>query len=309
MIASNRLTNLHRRGDAMEARCPACAEIGRDKTGNHLWIAGTGKYGCVAFPGDTEHRRRIYALAGMAETSPRPLWRSPARDAADDAPRVPQIPELTRPSVSDLAEIAEVRRWPFFGPMEHLVQRGMLWSATVCDGPGRVSAWVLTDADRRAAQMRRMDGSPWQGINAKAKTVRGSCASWPVGACAIQPDDAAVLLCEGGPDCLAVAILAWIAEVKVAPVAMLGASPSIHADALHYFRGRRVRIVEQNDNPSTKAGARWAAQLKAAGARVDGWTPPEGVKDVADMLAGFPAEDPDSDLQKATLNSGLFTAL
>ena len=261
--------------------------------------------------------KTLLDLAGEKYTPPRraaiKLPQAPAREPEDDAPRSPQIPELTRPSVSDLAEIAEVRRWPFWGPLDNLARRGMLWSATVCDFVWRTPAWVLTDADRRAAQMRRMDGIPWQGIGAKAKTVRGSCASWPVGACAIGPDDADALLCEGGPDCLAVAILAWIAEIRVAPVAMLGASVEIHADALHYFSGRRVRIVEQNDNPSTMAGRRWAAQLKAAGATVDGWTPPAGTKDVADMLAGFPfedlEEDPDSDLQKATLNSGLFAAL
>lgn len=51
------------------ARCPACAEKGQDKKGEHLRIAADGKFGCCVFPGDREHRKRIYALAG--ERGPR----------------------------------------------------------------------------------------------------------------------------------------------------------------------------------------------------------------------------------------------
>jgi hypothetical protein len=47
-----------------KARCPACAEGGQDRKGQHLRIAADGKFGCCVFPGDAEHRRRIFALAG-----------------------------------------------------------------------------------------------------------------------------------------------------------------------------------------------------------------------------------------------------
>jgi hypothetical protein len=46
------------------ARCPACAEGGSDKSGQHLRIYPDGKFGCCVYPGDVEHRKRIYALAG-----------------------------------------------------------------------------------------------------------------------------------------------------------------------------------------------------------------------------------------------------
>src|SRR6266850_5248547 len=46
------------------ARCPACAESGSDKSGQHLRIYPDGKFGCCVHPGDVEHRKRIYALAG-----------------------------------------------------------------------------------------------------------------------------------------------------------------------------------------------------------------------------------------------------
>lgn len=53
------------------ARCPACAEKGQDKKGEHLRIAADGKFGCCVFPGDREHRKRIFALAG--ERGPRAI--------------------------------------------------------------------------------------------------------------------------------------------------------------------------------------------------------------------------------------------
>src|SRR6266704_2628513 len=46
------------------ARCPACAESGSDKSGQHLRIYPDGKFGCCVHPGDREHRKRIFALAG-----------------------------------------------------------------------------------------------------------------------------------------------------------------------------------------------------------------------------------------------------
>jgi len=46
-------------------RCPACAENGRDHTNDHLIIYPDGRYGCIANQGDSEHRKRIWQLAGV----------------------------------------------------------------------------------------------------------------------------------------------------------------------------------------------------------------------------------------------------
>ena len=46
------------------ARCPACAEKGQDKKGEHLRIYPDGRFGCCVFSRDREHRKRIFALAG-----------------------------------------------------------------------------------------------------------------------------------------------------------------------------------------------------------------------------------------------------
>jgi hypothetical protein len=47
-----------------QARCPACAELGHDRKGEHLRIYADGRFGCCVHPKDREHRKRIFALAG-----------------------------------------------------------------------------------------------------------------------------------------------------------------------------------------------------------------------------------------------------
>lgn len=46
------------------ARCPACALDGRDKSGNHLIIYPSGKYGCAIHKEDKDHTNLIYQLVG-----------------------------------------------------------------------------------------------------------------------------------------------------------------------------------------------------------------------------------------------------
>jgi hypothetical protein len=52
-------------GGLVQARCPACAEDGHDRTGEHLRIYPDGRFGCCVHPKDGEHRKRIWALAGV----------------------------------------------------------------------------------------------------------------------------------------------------------------------------------------------------------------------------------------------------
>ena len=59
-------------GGIVQARCPACAEGGNDRSGEHLRIYPDGKFGCCVHPKDSDHRKRIWALAGCK------LHRSPA---------------------------------------------------------------------------------------------------------------------------------------------------------------------------------------------------------------------------------------
>lgn len=72
-----KLQNVKRRGGAISARCPACAEGGHDRQGNHLFIAPDGRYGCVLYPGEAgrTHRQKIFELVGIGS------YESPARAA------------------------------------------------------------------------------------------------------------------------------------------------------------------------------------------------------------------------------------
>lgn len=153
-------------------------------------------------------------------------------------------------------------------------------------------AWFILDASQRVAQARRLDGQPWT-KDAKAWTLPGSQAAWPVGIGEAEKYPA-IALCEGGPDLLAACafLLAEGRDRDVAPVTMLGGCARIHADALPLFAGKRVRIFAHLDDTGDKAANRWAEQLTDAGATVDafslaglGRTDGATVKDLCDLAA------------------------
>ena len=54
-------------GGIVQARCPACAEGGNDRAGEHLRVFPDGRFGCCVHPKDGEHRKRIFALTGIRE--------------------------------------------------------------------------------------------------------------------------------------------------------------------------------------------------------------------------------------------------
>jgi hypothetical protein len=193
-----------------------------------------------------------------------------------------------------MSAIADLRGWPSIAGMESLTRRNLLWHGMVWDDGRDWPAWIVTDSTRRNAQARRLDGQPWTGIgNAKAKTIPGCDPSWPIGAAALG-ERPLIVLCEGGPDFLAALLVAWwegIEADQVAPVCMTGAGNSIHADALLFFAGKRVRIIVHTDGKGHEAGERWARQLYHAGATCvdgfyfDGLTKNDGqpMKDLADF--------------------------
>lgn len=204
--------------------------------------------------------------------------------------RKPAAPAFSLPTIGTLAEIQLVRRWPLFAGMEIATQRGIFHACTMTDDGAEAKAWALTDSAQKSIQVRRVDGAPWRWCNAKAWTIGGSIAGWPIG-CAEVGSRPVVLFCEGGPDLLAAFTLAFLHEYHraVAAVCLPGASASIAEDALPHFAGKRVRIFEHADAAGAKAGNKWAGQLRQAGARVDGFTFDPPFKDLADVLAGVDA--------------------
>lgn len=203
---------------------------------------------------------------------------------------------LRRGTITELSTLADLRKIPTLAGLELATAAGQLWFADVFDDGFDWPAWIITDGSRRNAQARRMDGQPWSGIGGKkAKTIAGSEANWPIGIPEVGDRD--VALVEGGPDFLAAWHFIWIKSEQrtIAPVAILGASNAIHADALPLFRGKIVWIFPHvDDNRAGAIGAaNWRDQLLHAGAaQVTNYIfgPGEG-KDLNDLIAAEPMED------------------
>ncbi|MCX6879382.1 MAG: hypothetical protein NTW21_37110 [Verrucomicrobia bacterium] len=66
-----RLEKVRHVGTRIVARCPACAEDGGDRGGHHLAILPSGRFACAACPGDSAHRRRVFALVGVSRACER----------------------------------------------------------------------------------------------------------------------------------------------------------------------------------------------------------------------------------------------
>ncbi len=289
----DRLENARLRGGKLIARCPACAAEGADRSGEHLVIfdGGAGRWGCIACAGDDldakAHRRRIAELVGRE--SPR---RAPPPVVRREAPKPRDLvlPELRFPTVGELDRIAQVRGLPTSAGLELAARAGQLRTATLRDAGEAVDAWIVTDSARRCAQARRLDGQPWRGIGAKAWTLAGSRASWPIGAADIG-DKPHVALCEGAPDFLAAwTLLFWHERTRdLAPVFLAG-SHAIAADALPLFAGNRVFLVPHRDPAGERARTVWTRQLREAGAE---WVQPLDVsphKDLNELLAAEAAQ-------------------
>jgi len=72
MIDKTKLQNIKEKADgAYTARCPACAASGADEKGEHLIVYADGRFGCVVYPRDREHRGVVLKLAGDKSKLPR----------------------------------------------------------------------------------------------------------------------------------------------------------------------------------------------------------------------------------------------
>lgn len=89
-IDLSQLQNVRRNGNKTIAQCPACAEMGQDKKGNHLVISGDGKFACVMFQGASghEHRKRMFRLVGIRESPQNTISVKHTSQASHDMPKV-----------------------------------------------------------------------------------------------------------------------------------------------------------------------------------------------------------------------------
>ena len=89
-------------------------------------------------------------------------------------------PRIISPTRAELQKLAALR-YVSIEACEAAAERKHLffaiWNGARC--------WLITDWTRHSAQLRRLDGEEFRradGETVKALTMRGSCASWPIGA-------------------------------------------------------------------------------------------------------------------------------
>jgi len=232
--------------------------------------------------------REFIVLAGLSGADAAPLYPLPPRKSSPEPERVkPKFPPMVAGGREDFEALARLRG---VSPeaVRLAVDRGLVYFADSQEG----RAWIVTDCARWLGIARRMDGKGWKCLRgAKARMLRGSWASWPIG-CRESEDFPAVALVEGGPDLLAVlhfAIEQGAAD-SVAPICMASSGISFPSETLPHFAGKRARIFFDADEAGAAAFERWAGQLKEAGAAVDGFdfdgltrADGEAVKDLNDL--------------------------
>ncbi len=208
--------------------------------------------------------RTFIQLAGGTTRDVPQKGSAPAPPRSEGRETRPEMPPLEKLSPNELRQLARLRCVSVQG-CAAASERGQLFSTSWRGA----QCWLVTDRARRSAQLRRFDGEPFAtaaGAAVKALTVRGSSASWPIGAADAEDADR-VILCEGGGDFLAAYHFAELEEMlaQVQPVAMLGAAQHIHAAGLPLLAGKRIRIFPHLDDAGAKAALRWETQLRAAG--------------------------------------------
>ena len=206
--------------------------------------------------------RKFLGIAGGQPITPLPVIRKTPAPA--QARELPPLPSMREGSPVEHAALAALRNVS----AQACRIAGAAGLLRFGEWKGR-AAWFITEPGGRNAQARRMDGQPWPEIGAKAQTLPGCWASWPIGAGV--GDYETILFCEGGPDLLA-ALHFIVIEGRACdcfPVAMLGAGQRIHSAALPLLAGKRIRIYADADEPGREAARRWKAQLVAVRCRVD----------------------------------------
>ncbi|TXH46640.1 MAG: hypothetical protein E6Q97_29100 [Desulfurellales bacterium] len=264
-----------------------------------------------------DHAEAVRQLAGLAgvyfgeitfEKPKAGVKRSPGKRLVDDAassvkPSLPSLYQAKREDCEAIAKargldaeavwiaaankrLAVVKEWPLYQS-----KHNGLWYAK--QGWEQHRCWAAIDETRNVAEYRRIDNGLHTRVNQGPDDDKGPKVwstggkKWPLGAAQIG-DRKRVLLVEGGPDMLAAYhfLRRWNSARRpllhdVAVVCMLGAGLRMRDDAMAYFKGCRVRIMVDADQPKDsetktkrklvglEAAHRWQTQLAEAGAAVE----------------------------------------
>lgn len=227
-----------------------------------------------------------YAGTGRAPAAHKPRKAPTRPHKAPSKPKPPlTLPAMDGGTYGEICALQRLRGLPLNAGLEELRQRGILHFANLPEG----RAFILTDAARRNAQARLLNGEklPVAGGMKKAKTLAGAEASWPIGLADARNRET-ILLTEGGPDLLAVATAAWLETdgslQSFGFCFMAGAGLKIPPEAVEAMAGKRIRLYGQPDEAGRAAARRWFAQLKPFAAALDYWEPDTPGMDINDYL-------------------------
>lgn len=224
------------------------------------------------------------ALGGGAvpvSIRPRTIGRVDGRTDGKPKP----LPPLRLAKEGELEALAKLRG--FRVPVLEAAQAAGLLRFIPAERTWGAVSWAVTCPSLRVVEARRLDGLPfperrWTDKNGAHTLPERKCHAWAVTAqakawpvnLAVVAGCRAVAFCEGGPDL--VAALHFIEREgapDVAAVAMLGAANArLAAECLPALSGKRVRIFAHDDAAGYAAAARWARQLREAGADVDAFS-------------------------------------
>jgi len=193
----------------------------------------------------------------------------------------PVCPSLRRAEPGEVDVIAEQRGLPW-QVVEALTEREIVKVGRKWGG----QCWFYCDSTGWNIRARRLSGAAFS--HAKAMTLRGAWAAWPIGLDRVS-GVRSVLLVEGEGDGASAWAAIWAADAwtEWCVCVMAGSAMSIPVECLSLFAGKFVRILPHVGD-GTRAGelgaVRWAEQLESIGAQVDIYMVPSG--DLGDLVEG-----------------------
>ena len=276
-------------GGRIIAQCPACAEVDRDKNGEHLTVWPDDHYACAANQGDREHLRRIHALVGISR-SERPLLIGRPTPAG----------AVLRPTEAPLPVLSNRQTALMIAAIENLARanpEAAKRCASIADSRGWKPETVrLTALDQCAGWMRfntkirkpdpRCPDEAWcfiyrVGVKVRFHLPDGKKAlRWLKSEGLSQPslwrfecigrETETVWITEGEPDAIRLMDLG-IGENcgnKEAVCALPSASYSLRQDELAALRGKQVIFCPDNNDAGQKAAARLSQSLATVGVKL-----------------------------------------
>lgn len=262
-----RLEKPKERGGKIIARCPACAEIGKDTACDNLAIFENGNFACAVYQGDAEHSKRILQLAGDKSQTKREFTAPVYRPTP---PREPPLPPLTPRQVQVMLHCIEC-----LGKSDQLcagiaAKRGWKPETVRRAAQDMSMGWITFDSKVRRPDAACPDSAPcfiyraglkvrFMGPDGK-KTFRflkseglNHKSLWRSEL--ITQDTKTVWITEGEPDALRLMELG-IGEISgntEVVCALPDAGYTIRRDEIDLLRGREIVFVPDTDPAGTEA--------------------------------------------------------